>query len=506
MTYSKSNRQIARNTAFLYTRMLVMFFVGLYTSRIVLRELGVVDYGLQYVVNSLLGLFTFIQGSLSTSASRFLSFAIGRGDRQILNLTFSMIQNIHFIFAAVVFLFAETAGLWYFFEKMVIPEERFSACLVVYQLAIISSIYAILVVPYNALIVAEERMGAFAFLSIFSVVSKLLIALSLCLTPVDKLITVAVLTFLLSLVTRSLYIAYCRRHFEESRYIKVWDLQLFREMFVFSGWSMCSYTRLVIEQASNLLINLFFGPTINAARAIANTVQQNLYGFVLNFQVALNPQIVKSFAQEDKHRVYVLTSMSQKISFSLLALILLPLLVNLRFVLDLWLVDVPDYTEPLLTIIAIHSIFTAISNPFGVIAEAANQLRKWNMIIMPYYLLLLPVAYLLLKMGGTVLQLFLLILAFELVGFLIKLRIVHQISGLSIRKEMRLYADVLVSVVCAFLFGYALTQLALPEVLGFFCKGLLSLLYSCVWILFFFLNQTERSHVIKQMKSKFIRR
>ena len=160
----------------------------------------------------------------------------------------------------------------------------------------------------------------------------------------------------------------------------------------------------------------------------------------------------------------------------------------------------------LLTIIAIHSIFTAISNPFGVIAEAANQLRKWNMIIMPYYLLLLPVAYLLLKMGGTVLQLFLLILAFELVGFLIKLRIVHQISGLSIRKEMRLYADVLVSVVCAFLFGYALTQLALPEVLGFFCKGLLSLLYSCVWILFFFLNQTERSHVIKQMKSKFIRR
>ena len=121
MTYSKSNRQIARNTAFLYTRMLVMFFVGLYTSRIVLRELGVVDYGLQYVVNSLLGLFTFIQGSLSTSASRFLSFAIGRGDRQILNLTFSMIQNIHFIFAAVVFLFAETAGLWYFFEKMVIP-------------------------------------------------------------------------------------------------------------------------------------------------------------------------------------------------------------------------------------------------------------------------------------------------------------------------------------------------------------------------------------------------
>ena len=168
--------------------------------------------------------------------------------------------------------------------------------------------------------------------------------------------------------------------------------------------------------------------------------------------------------------------------------------------------DVPAYTEPLLTIIAIHSIFTAISNPFGVIAEAANQLKRWNFITMPYYLLTLPAAYLLLKMGGTVLQLFLLFFAFELVAFLVKLRMAHQISGLSIHKEMRLYVDVILAVACAFLFGYYLTQLEMSEVWGFFGKAFLSFLYACVWILFLFLNKTERNHVITKIKAKIVRK
>ena len=493
MTSVSSNKRIAKNTAYLYIRMLVSLFVGLYTSRIVLKELGIVDYGLNNVVGSLLSLFTFIQGSLSTSASRFLAFEIGKKEKGDLNKVFCMTQNIHFIFAVIVLILAETIGLWYFYNKMVIPTDRFNACLVVYHLSILSAVFSILVVPYNAMIIAQEKMKAFAYLSIVNITSKLLIALSLGFTPADKLI--AVLGFILSFIIRILYLNYCSRYFEESKYRFIWDKSIIKEMLIFSGWSMCSYTRIAIDQASNLMLNLFFGPVVNAARAVANTVQQNIYAFVLNFQVSLNPQIIKSYAIKDNNRIDELVNLSQKISFSLLFILMFPILVNLRFILNVWLVEVPEYTEPMLLLICITSIFSALSNPFGVIAEASNKLKKWNLILMPYYILSAIGAYIMIKLGASVIMMFGLFLVFEFAAFFIKLKLAGGMAKLQHNTVLRLYAKMTFTVTLALIGGYYIYINFDNNIIGLFQKSLIVSIFSIIWIPLFILDSEERSKI-----------
>lgn len=503
---NKSNKRIVINTIMLYVRMFVTMIVGLYTSRIVLRELGVEDYGLNNVVGSLLSLFTFIQGSLSSSASRFLSFELGKGSKGNLNKVFCMTQNIHFIFALIVLIVAETVGLWYMYNKMVIPPGRFHAAMVVYQLSTLSAIFSIFVVPYNAMIIAQERMKAFAYLSIVNVFAQLFNAFMLCITPFDKLITMAVLTFILAFITRSLYVSYCNKYFPEVRFRRVWDKAIFREMFVFSAWSVCSYSRIIIDQASNVMVNAFFGPVVNAARAVANSVQKATYTFAINFQFALNPQIVKGYAAEDKKRVIELVDMSQKVSFSLLYVVMFPLLVNLHFVLNLWLVEVPEYSEQLVVIICLSYLFVAISNSLDVVAEAANRLKRLNAFNVPYYALSLLVAYLVLRMGGSVVAFYATFALFEAGAYLVKLYAVNGICRLPIAHELWLFARVMFTIVASFGMAYLLMQYFPEGVGGFFLKAFVALCFAIAWIAIVILGQRERQMaitlILKKLKIK----
>ncbi len=488
-----ANKTIAKNTLFLYFRLFATLLIGLYTSRIVLRELGITDYGINNVVGSLLSLFTFIQGSLSSASSRFLAFEIGRGKEGNLNKVFCMTINIHILFSIIVIILCETVGLWYVYNLMVIPPHRFTAALIVYQMSLVGSVLSILVVPYNAMIIAQEHMNAFAYLSIINVVFKLLVAYVLCITPIDKLVTFSILTVCFSIIVNILYVIYCNRKFVDCKYRKLWDIPLFKDMMAYSGWTIASYASIVVSQLSNLLVNSFFGPIVNAARAVSVMVQQNVYAFVSNFQVALNPQIIKNYAADNKERVFELVNLSQKISFSLMLILFLPVLTNIDFILDLWLVEVPLYTGPLVILVAISSFFIAIVNPLGVIGEAANRLKLYNSVTVPFYLLSIVVVYIALRMGCSVIQMFLIFSIFDALYFLVALRVIREICNIPIKSQLLFYVRTIIALVISGAFGYFINSLNYSDFYNFIIKLSLSLVMAILIISFVVLSAKERN-------------
>lgn len=498
-----SNKTIAKNTIFLYIRMFVTLVVGLYTSRIVLRELGIVDYGINNVVGSLLALFTFIQSSLSSASSRFLAFEIGKGEDGNLNNVFCLTINIHLLFAIIVFVLCETFGLWYVYNMLVVPPDRFFAALIVYQMSVIGSMLSILVVPYNAMIIAQEHMGAFAYLSIINVLFKLMVAFILCVTPIDKLITFSILCVCFSCIVNILYLYYCNKRFEDCRYHKLWDAYLFKDMMAYSGWSIASYTPIVINQLSNVLINLFFGPVVNAARAVSSTVQQNVVAFVWNFQVALNPQIIKNYSANNMNRVFELVNISQKISFSLMFVLFLPILTNIEYFLNLWLVEVPQYTAPLVILVAISSIFLTIVNPLGVIVEAANRLKIANLITMPYYVISVLTVYMALYAGCDVITMFSIFALFDAFYFLLSLKITQLICGIPIKSQIFFYCRTLLSVVVGGIVGYFISDIVMTPFIGLVIKVVLSVIVAILIVLFMVLSLTDRMMIKTTIKTKF---
>ena len=497
-----NNKRIAINTAYLYLRMLVLLFISLYTSRIVLDQLGVVDFGLYNVVGSLVMMFSFIQGSLASSASRFMSFEIGGGNSISLHNTFCMAMNIHIIFGLCILVFSESIGLWYCLNKMIIPVDRINSAVIVYQLSILSSILSVLVVPYRAMIISHEKMSAFAYISIAEVTTKLGIAYCLTITSMDKLVLYGFLLFIVQILTNILYLVYCRCKFKESKFEIQWSRSKFNEMAIFSGWSLCSYSIFVVNQAINLLINVFFGPAINAARAISYQVQSNIGQFVTNFQIALNPQIVKSYAAKDFNRLFELVKMSSKISFILMFIILMPFFSNLNYVLNLWLVDVPNYTETFILLLGTSSIFSSFCNPLGVVSEAANRLKRYNLVTLPYYLMVIPLSYILLKFGISAYIVFVIYLAFEFFSFFVKIYVIKSIIDIPLKPEFAIFLRCTMCVILGGIF-IGLIHKSYPEesFLDFLYKCIISVLFSFLLICTIILSNNDRS-ILKAQISK----
>lgn len=505
-----ANKTIAKNTIYLYIRLFATLIIGLYTSRIVLRELGVSDYGINNVVSSLLSLFTFIQGSLSSASSRFFAFSIGKGDVKYLNKVFCITVNIHIFFSILVFFVGESIGLWYIYNVLVVPPDRFFAACVVYQMSIIGSILSILVVPYNAMIIAQEHMNAFAYLGIVNILFKLLVAFILCITPIDKLITLSILGVCFSSLINILYVFYCKSRFRECNYSMMWDKLLVRDMMVYSGWSIVSYAPIVVAQLSNLMVNSFFGPVVNAARAVSLTVQQNVVAFVTNFQVALNPQIIKNFAANNMERVFELVNISQKISFSLMFMLFLPILTNVDYILSLWLVEVPIYTNSLVIIVAISSIFMSIVNPLGVIGEAANRLKLFNSISLPYYVISVMIVYIALYWGCDVILMFSIFTLFDVLYFLVAIRIVRFVCDLPYWNQLIFYLRTILVMIIGSLGSFYINKLLLEPFCGLVIKSILSLFLAILLVEFLVLSSKERSimhnFIASKLKKFFVKR
>lgn len=432
--FSKNNKRIAKNTLLLYARMLFIMIIQLYTSRIVLNTLGVSDYGIYNVVGGVVTMLGFLNGTMSAATQRYITFELGRGNFSSLQAVFSTTIQIHTLISVIVILFAETIGLWFLNYKMQIPIERHEAAFWVYQCSILASVITIMSVPYNATIIAHEKMSAFAYISILEVVLKLIIVYLLVLSPIDKLILYAILILIVQLLIRLCYSYYCNKHFPESRYKHCFNKQLFQDMISFAGWNLIPNIAAVLNtQGMNILLNLFFGPVVNAARGIAVQVQTAMNQFCANFQMAINPQIVKSYAAKENERTKQLMYRSARFSFYLLFMIVLPMMLETNSILTLWLKIVPENTVIFLRIMMGCILLWTFSNPMCEVAYATGNIKKLNLTCSCIVLLALPISWISLKLGAPAYSSFLFIFLFEIVAQIARMYILRTLTNFSIR-------------------------------------------------------------------------
>ena len=361
-----TGKRIAKNTILLYVRMLITMGVSLYTSRVILDVLGVDEFGIYQAVAGVVGMFAFLNGALATGTSRFITFALGENDKLKLKRIFDVSLSLHFFISIVFVVLSETVGLYFLFEKMVLPPDRMDIIIWVYQLTILASVVSILQVPYTADIISHEHMNVYAYMSILEVVLKLLIVYLLVIGNVDKLLLYSILLLFTQIAIFIVYYTYTKKQFEEARGFSISiknDISLYKEVGAFSGWSLLSVTSsMLANQGVVVLLNMFFSPALVAARAISNQINNVVNQFVQNFRTAVNPQIVKSYAQKELGHSSSLVLISTKVSFYLVLLIGMPLLMNADYLLGLWLVEVPEYSIIFLQLIIIQTFIQTIDN------------------------------------------------------------------------------------------------------------------------------------------------
>lgn len=402
MGTSSDNRRIAKNAVLLYIRMFLSLIVSLYTSRVVLKTLGVDDYGVYGVVGGVVGMFSFLNTAMAGATSRFLTFEMGRGDKGRLQDTFSTAFIIHLSIALLIVFLAETVGLWVVNHRLVLPDGRLSAARIVYQCSVIGMFVTIVQVPFSATLIAHERMDAYAYIEIFHVVLKLAIVFLLLLCSYDKLILYAILLLVVSLFIALLYLLFSRKSFPESHVHWVMHWDLLKPMLNFSGWNMlseCGYSFRVY--GSNIVLNTFFGTAVNAAGGIATTVQGTLICFVANVVTAVRPQIIMSYSQGNLSRMKTLITSSIRLNLFLTALITIPLFIDTPYVLHLWLDEVPRYCVEFCRLLLFAIYITSVSQIVTIGIHASGNVRTTSIVRSIVYCLTPFAIYAYLKWHAT---------------------------------------------------------------------------------------------------------
>jgi O-antigen/teichoic acid export membrane protein len=395
-----NNKRIAKNTVYLYIRMLITMLVTLYTSRVVLNVLGVEDFGVYNIIGGVVILFSFLNNAMSNATQRFLSYDLGKEDTFQLKKTFSMSITAHISISLLVFVLSETVGLWFINTHLNIPANRMNAANWVFQFTIMTFIINIIRVPYNASIIAYEKMSFFAYISIIEVLLKLLVVYLLLITDMDKLIFYSFLMFLVSFLVSIIYKEYCNKKFTICRYHFSWNKNLYVKLMSFSGWSMLGgIANIGAQQGANILLNIFSGVTSNAAFGIANQVSNAVYSFVSNFQLAFNPQIIKLYSVGDNNNLHKLMFRTSLFSYYLLLIIAVPFLINTETVLQLWLKNVPDYSVVFCQLMIIYYLIDSIQAPLWNAIYATGQIRTYQLWLSGLLILNIPLSYYLLRIG-----------------------------------------------------------------------------------------------------------
>lgn len=433
-----NNKRIAKNTLLLYVRMLLTMAVTLYTSRVILQALGVEDFGIYNVVGGVVSMFSFINAAMTSATQRYITFSLGKGDTDELKKVFSTALQIHVLIAIILVILVETVGLWFLYNKMQIPPDRVNAAFWVLQCSIVSTVILIVSVPYNACIIAHEKMSAFAYISIIDVTLKLLIVYLLLIFPYDKLVFYAVLFTAVQLLVRFCYSIYCHRHFPESKYCHIWDKTLFLEMTSFAGWSFWgNLAAVLMSQGVNLLLNVFFGPVVNAARGIAVQVQAAVQQFVSNFQMALNPQITKTFATGQLDQMHSLMFRSARFSFFLLYLLALTVLLETDFILKIWLKTVPQDTVIFIQIMISISLISTTASPCVIANQATGKVKVYQAVVGGILLLIVPVSYVILRLGAPAYSVFIVHFVIESIAQFFRMFMLRKLIDLPLSAYMK---------------------------------------------------------------------
>lgn len=501
-----NSTRIAKNTIALYFRQILIMLVSLYTVRVVLATLGVEDYGIYNVVAGVVVLFSFVNSAMATSVQRYLNFYIGKNDAEKTQAVFSKSLIIHGFICLIFILLAETAGLWFLNSKLNIPEERTGAAFWCYQAAVFTTLINIMRVPYNAVIIAYEKMKFFAGLSIVEALLKLGVVFLLVLSPLDKLVSYSFLLTVVALLIFAAYKFYCNKNFETAHYKKSSDRDLGKELVSFSGWSLFgAVANVANSQGTNIVLNIFTNVTVNAAMGIANQVNAAVYSFVSNFQTAFNPQLVKSYAAGEREEFSSLIFRTSKFSFLLLWIIVLPFSLNLGTVLTLWLKNLPDYSAGFVQLILIYSLIDALNGPLWTAVQARGNIKSYQIIVSLLIFGNLPVSIIAFLLGANPYSVLIIRIALGIV--ITVFRIVY------LRKNMELKgSSFLINVILRCFLVMALS-FVLVKLFVFKLNGLGYFVVSCVLSvvfcggLSFFLgfNKNERAVVVDFIKRKFRR-
>lgn len=417
MTTQTDNRRIAKNTLLLYFRMFITMGVGFYTSRVILNALGVTDFGIYNVVGGIVGSLSVLNGAMAGATQRWITIALGEGNVDKLKKVFSVGLTAQLIIGLIILLVIETIGLWYLYNYAVIPKERMASAFIVFQISTLTMFLTILNVPFNGAIIAHEKMSAFAFFSIFDVIMKLVICFALYYTSSDKLILYSILLFVTYFINFSAIQIYSHKRFIEAKLKFGWDKKMYKEMWGLAFWTISGNVAYVgYTQGITLLINLFFGPAMNAAAGVANQATNIINQFSGNFQIALNPQITKNYAQGNYADMHKLMFRSAKFSYFLMLLFAIPLFYEASYLLKLWLGNVPEHSVGFMRIGLFVSMIMAVRNPLTTAAMANGKLRNYQFIVNGIILMVCPILYIIYKFGAIpessfIVLLFIMILA-----------------------------------------------------------------------------------------------
>ena len=507
-TSSNNTTRIAKNTVFLYIRTFITMVVSLYTSRVVLNALGVEDFGIWGVLGGIVAMFSFINSSLSSSIFRFLTHAIGTGEEERINKTYSASIIVHFALAILILILCESIGRWFLAEKLVVPDAKRAMSEIVFHIVIITSCVSLLSVPFNSAIIAYERMNVYAYMSIIDVVFKLAIAYIVYAVPSNKLVWYAIMMLATTLLVLLFYYLYVRIKFKNLRFQRVKDPALFKSLLGFSGWSILGNLAYVgYTQGLNMLINMFFGPIVNAARSISLQIEQTVRKFVGDFQTAVNPQIIKNYAQNELDQMHLLIMRGSKFSLYLLFLFALPIMLETDTILFLWLKQVPDHTVAFCRIMFLVIALETISNSVGIGIVATGNIKYLHLIVGTILLMIVPISYFVLKAGAPAESVFVVYLLVEIVAVIARLAIARKQIKLPIRSFcmkviVKPIGVILLASLIPFLVHNAMPEGAIRLITVLAIGGISSL--SCIY--FIGLDSSERMFVQDKIVRRIIRK
>lgn len=507
---SENNKRIAKNTLMLYFRMLFLMAISLYTSRITLNALGVVDYGIYNIVGGVVATLSFLRTTLTTSTQRFITFELGIGNQERLKSVFANSIAIHILLSIIVIVAGEGIGVWFLNSHLNIPHDRLLAANVVLQCAIGTFVFNLINVPYNGLIIAHEKMNAFAYISILEAILKVIIVFAIYISPCDKLILYAILWFIVSIIIQLVYHTYCVKHFDESKVKPRIERNLFKKLLSFSSFNLLEiFANMLANQGVNILLNLHFGPAVNAAQGIATQVNNAINGFSNNFSTAINPQITKNFASGQRRRMWNLVFSGNKLSFFLFLIISMPIYMKIEFILSIWLTQVPEYSAIFIKLMILTNLLILLTKTFYTTISATGNIKMYQITFGVFRLMVFPTTWFVLNyISKSPISVFIVAVIFEFLGISLKMYLLkRQLFDFNSSTYVKstLFPCSLVLII-----GYILANTELALFSNTFL-GLIEYIILCCFSLssitfIIGLNKKEKSIILDIVKKKFIKK
>lgn len=506
MPNTENNKRIAKNTLLLYFRMILVSLVTLFTTRIILEQLGIENYGIYNVVGGIVGFLAMLNGSLTSATQRFLAFELGSGNIKDYNRVFSMLLTIFLILSFVILLVSLVIGPWLINDVIVIPNGKRNIALWVYYFSVVTFFLNLLSIPYMSSIIAHEKMGIYAFMSFIEVILKLLLAYTLYISTFDKLLTYGFLTMCVTFLVTLFYCGYCINKIKGCKYHFSWEKALFSKLLDYIGWNLFgSVTTILNTQGQTLVLNIFFGPVVNAAKAISDRINSIVVSFSNNFYMAVRPQIIKSYASGDHDYMFKLVIRSSKFSFYLLFLITLPLIILMKNILKLWLGANQVNNDMIIfsQLMLLYSLVNVFENPITAMIQATGNIRKYEIVIGFFTLLLLPICYFIFKLGFPAYYSIIVLITIYIIAYFFRLAIAKQQLGLSIQYYLsNVFVPVLISSIPSVALSYYICKFFPKNFLGITYSVFSCLFISITFIFFLGLNKSERNTSINFIKAK----